>query len=172
VIRRLRDFYSGAAANVSRVDIKALVHGVLSAFADRAVRLGIEITHDIRVAEEVCTDGIQLQMVLHNLIANSIDAIADGPPGTGRVHIAMTASQGMMRIVVEDTGTGVPEEIRSQLFEPFVTSKVDGMGLGLAISRSLLRSQGGELSLDSSLSTGSRFVVELPLAASTTRVVA
>ena len=172
VIRRLRDFYSGAAANVSRVDIQALAHGVLSAFADRAARLNIDVTHDIRVAEEVCTDGIQLQMVLHNLIANSIDAIADGPSGTRRVHIGITASQGMMRIVVEDSGTGVPEEIRSQLFEPFVTSKVDGMGLGLAISRSLLRSQGGELSLDSSLSTGSRFVVELPLAASITKVVA
>jgi signal transduction histidine kinase len=172
VIRRLRDFYSGAAANVSRVDIRVLVHGVLSAFTDRAARLDIEVTHDIRLAEEVCTDGIQLQMVLHNLIGNSIDALADGPSATRRVHITIAALQDTMRIVVEDTGPGVPEEIRSQLFEPFVTSKVDGMGLGLAISRSLLRSQGGELSLDSSLSTGCRFVVELPLAANITKVVA
>ncbi len=171
VIRRLRDFYGAGAVNVSHIDVKALLAGVLSAFADRAGRLNIDITHDIRIATQVSTDGIQLQMVLHNLIGNSIDAIADASPGTGRVHIAMTALQGVMRIVVEDSGGGVPEEIRSRLFEPFVTSKVDGMGLGLAISRSLLRSQGGELSLDTSLPTGTRFVVELPLATGVSGVV-
>jgi C4-dicarboxylate-specific signal transduction histidine kinase len=70
---------------------------------------------------------------------------------------------------VEDTGCGVPPEIRGDLFKPFVTNKFDGMGLGLAISRSLLRSQGGELRLDSSDgaasgAAGARFLVELPLA--------
>jgi C4-dicarboxylate-specific signal transduction histidine kinase len=129
----------------------------------------VEFTRDIRVAREVSVDRIQLQMVLHNLLANALDALSNTQAGRRRVHITVSMEGERLKLTVEDTGCGVPPEIRSQLFEPFVTNKFDGMGLGLAISRSLLRSQGGELRLDSSRvegsgTCGSRFVVELPLA--------
>jgi C4-dicarboxylate-specific signal transduction histidine kinase len=151
------------------IEIRPLIADVVSAFSDRAARLGVELSQDILVAHEVCVDRIQLQMVLHNLLANALDALADTAPGTRRVHITVSVEGERLRLMVEDTGYGVPPEIRSQLFEPFVTNKFDGMGLGLAISRSLLRSQGGELRLDAAGSEapgayGARFVVELPVA--------
>jgi two-component system, LuxR family, sensor kinase FixL len=167
ILKRLRDFYRGGVVNVTVVNVEALVAEVFSAFADRAVRLGVEITQDIRVTREVPTDRIQLQMVLHNLLANALDALGDVAPTNRRLHLTLTTDDELLRVMVEDSGCGVPPEIRSQLFEPFVTSKFDGMGLGLAISRSLLRSQGGELRLDAPGAGGTRFLVELPLKART-----
>lgn len=167
ILKRLRDFYRGGVANVSVVDVEVLVAEVLSAFADRATRLGVEFSQDIRVTREVSADRIQLQMVLHNLLANALDALAGVAPGSRRVHLTVTTDDEQLRVMVADSGCGVQPEIRNQLFEPFVTSKFDGMGLGLAISRSLLRSQSGELRLDASGVDGARFLVELPLTART-----
>ena len=108
-------------------------------------------------------DRIQLQMVLHNLLANALDALADVAAGKRRVHITVAMEGARLRAIVEDSGCGVLPEIRAQLFEPFVTNKSDGMGLGLAISRSLLRSQGGELRLDPSGAGGARFLIDIPI---------
>jgi two-component system, LuxR family, sensor kinase FixL len=167
ILKRLRDFYRGGAINVSVVDVEALAEEVLSAFADRAIRLGVEFTQDIRGTHEVCTDRTQLQMVLHNLLANALDALTEVAPGSRRVHLTVTTDDKQLRVMVADSGCGVDPEIRDRLFEPFVTNKFDGMGLGLAISRSLLRNQSGELRLDASDADGSRFLVELPLTART-----
>ncbi len=169
ILKRLRDFYRGGALNRVMIEIRPLIADVVSAFSDRAARLGVEFAQNIQVAHEVCVDRIQLQMVLHNLLANALDALANTAPGGRRVCITVSMEGERLRLTVEDTGCGVPPDIRSQLFEPFVTNKFDGMGLGLAISRSLLRSQGGELRLDASASGdlgagGARFVVELPVA--------
>jgi len=163
VLKRLRDFYRGSVVEVAVVDIPALILEVLSSFADRAERLGVEITREIQVTRDVCTDRTQLQMVLHNLIGNALDAVADTVPGNRRVHVTVSTDGERLQVSVDDSGRGVLLDVRKQLFEPFVTSKVDGMGLGLAISRSLLRNQGGDLSLDESGVTGARFLVELPL---------
>jgi two-component system sensor kinase FixL len=163
ILKRLRDFYRGGAVNVAEIDVEDVVAEVLSAFTDRAVRLGVEFTKDIRVRGHVHTDRIQLLMVLHNLIANALDALADVAPGNRRVRVTVTTNGERLRLMVDDTGHGVLPEIRGKLFEPFVTSKLDGMGLGLAISRSLLRSQGGELRLDASDIGGARFLIDLPI---------
>jgi C4-dicarboxylate-specific signal transduction histidine kinase len=168
ILKRLRDFYRGGTMNVSMIDMRILIADVVSAFSDRAARLGVEITQDVRVTFEVSSDRIQLQMVLHNLLANALDALSDSAPERRQVHISVSTKGERLTLTVEDTGCGVPSEIRNDLFKPFVTNKYDGMGLGLAISRSLLRSQGGELRLDASGgppsdTAGARFVVELPL---------
>jgi two-component system, LuxR family, sensor kinase FixL len=168
ILKRLRDFYRGGAANVTLIDVPALVGEVISSFTDYAARLGADITRDIRLTREVSTDGIQLQMVLHNLLANALDALSDVAPGHRRVHIVAATEGTRLKLMVEDSGCGVSAEIRDQLFEPFVTHKRDGMGLGLAISRSLLRSQGGELRLDATGAGGARFLIDLPLGPSET----
>ena len=165
ILKRLRDFYRGAAVNATVIDVEALIVELLGVFADRAARLGVELTRDIRVAGEVHADKGQLQIVLHNLLTNAFDAVADVGPGARRVHIIVTTEGDRLRITVEDSGRGVPAGVLSQLFEPFVTSKPDGMGLGLAISRSLVKSQGGELCLDTSGASGTCFRVELPFTA-------
>jgi len=165
VLKRLRDFYRSGEVNTTLIDVEALTAEVLSAFADRAARLGAEVTREIRVTREISADRIHLQMVLHNLVANALDAVADVESGRRRVHVAVATQHEQLQVLVSDTGRGVLPEIESRLFEPFVTSKLDGMGLGLAISRTLLQSQGGELRLDESGAGGTRFSVELPLTA-------
>ena len=165
VLKRLRDFYRAGTAHVTTIDVETLIAEVMSTFADRAGRLGVDLTQEIRIAHEISTDRIQLQMVLHNLLANALDAVADVAPDKRRVRVMATADddRDRFRLTVEDSGCGVPADIADQLFDPFVTSKTEGMGLGLAISRSLLRSQGGELRLDASSASGTRFVLELPI---------
>jgi two-component system, LuxR family, sensor kinase FixL len=163
ILKRLRDFYRSGAVNVAEFDVEELLADILSAFADRAVRLGVEFSKDIRVTRSVLTDRIHLQMVLHNLIANALDALIDVAPGNRRIHVTVTTDGEQLRVMVDDSGHGILPEIRGKLFEPFVTSKFDGMGLGLTISRSLLRSQGGELRLDASDAGGARFLIELPM---------
>jgi len=163
VIKRLRDFYRSGAIHLTVIDVESLVAEVLSPFADRAHRLGVNLTREIRITRQISADRVQLQMVLHNLLANALDAVADVPPDGRRVHMTVTTDDDRLRVTVEDSGRGVPTDILDQLFEPFVTSKANGMGLGLAISRSLLRSQGGELRLGASGATGTRFLLELPI---------
>jgi two-component system sensor kinase FixL len=167
IIKRLRDFYRGGTAHMTWIDIKALVGEVISSFADRAARLGVEITRDLSLPGQVFADRIQLQMVLHNLIANALDALQD-VAGKRMVHVTVSVEGGRLRAIIEDSGHGVLPEIRGQLFEPFVTHKSDGMGLGLAIARSLLRSQGGELRLDASGADGARFSIDIPVGAAET----
>ena len=163
IIKRLRDFYRSGTVQVTPIDVAALIAEVITSFADRVARLGVEITRDIRLTGTVSTDRIQLQMVLHNLLANALDALEDVAPGERRVHITATLENSRLRAIVEDSGRGVLPEIRGQLFEPFVTHKSDGMGLGLTIARSLLRSQGGELRLDTSGTGGARFLIDIPI---------
>jgi len=165
IIKRLRDFYRSGTFHITLIDLEALVAEMITSFADRAVRLGVEITRDIRLTGPVPTDRIQLQMVLHNLLANALDALEDVAPGKRNVHIIVATLGGRLQVIVEDSGRGVLPEIRSRLFEPFVTHKNDGMGLGLAIARSLLRSQGGDLQLDTSGTAGARFLIDIPIGA-------
>ena len=165
IIKRLRDFYRSGTFHITPIDLEALVAEMITSFADRAIRLGVEITRDIRLTGQVPTDRIQLQMVLHNLLANALDALEDVAPGKRKVHIIVATIGGKLQVIVEDSGRGVLPEIRSRLFEPFVTHKNDGMGLGLAIARSLLRSQGGDLRLDTSGIAGARFLIDIPIGA-------
>ena len=98
--------------------------------------------------------------VLLNLLLNACEAGGDGP-----VVVRHRLADSHVEIVVSDAGPGLPEEIRRQLFEPFVTTKPGGTGLGLPIARRLARLQGGELTLQSNDRGGTDAVVRLPTTA-------
>jgi len=101
-----------------------------------------------------------VQLVL-NLLLNAADACGAG----GRIVLTASVMGRWLTLAVEDNGPGVPEQIRGQLFEPFVTTKEvgKGTGLGLAVCRGLVESVGGTIELDEAFSGGARFVVELPV---------
>jgi two-component system, LuxR family, sensor kinase FixL len=161
VLKRLRDFYVTGAIRESTVDLPALVDEVFASFAERAAKQGVELQSDTRDVRIVTTDRIQLQMALHNLIGNALDAMGDVQrPRWVRVSAERTDDR--LRIAVEDSGRGIAEDVAANLFEPFVTDKADGMGLGLTISRSLMKSQGGDLRLEHSGRTGTKFLIDLP----------
>jgi signal transduction histidine kinase len=165
VLRQLRDFYRGGAIKYEDVQIAALCQAVSQAFQDRLRRAGASL--DLQVDPSLPmlrADATQLEIVLHNLISNAIDAVAQVEPAQRRIELHVRHIDDRLVFRVEDAGPGLAEEVAQKLFEPFVTSKPDGMGLGLAISRSLVRARGGELSFEpSERLRGACFIVRLPI---------
>ena len=91
-------------------------------------------------------DRLQLEVVLRNLLANAFDAVADQQEGQRLIKVSLERESGnRVSIMVEDSGPGPKPDISSQIFEPFVTNKSSGLGLGLAISRAITEAHGGQL---------------------------
>jgi C4-dicarboxylate-specific signal transduction histidine kinase len=103
-----------------------------------------------------------LQIVVGNLVSNALDAVASSNPP--RLVVALGESRGHAQLRVEDNGAGVNEALRERLFEPFVTGKPSGVGMGLSISRRIARAHGGDLSLEAK-DSGAAFLLTLPLGA-------
>jgi two-component system sensor kinase FixL len=116
-------------------------------------------------------DPIQLQQVLLNLIINAFDAMADTPASRRKVEI-VTERNGSdaIRMSVRDYGVGVPEEARERVFEQFFTTKAKGLGLGLAIVRSIIESHGGTIAAENADGGGARFQFTLPASAAPSAV--
>jgi PAS domain S-box-containing protein len=165
VMRRLRDFYQSGSLKRETVHVPSLCKAVASAFQDRLQRM--DTTLVVRLDPSVTTiesDSTQLEIVLHNLLANALDSVAQLPAPQRRVQLRGSCAAGMVTLCVEDSGPGIAQDVADKLFEPLVTSKPDGMGLGLAISRSLVRARGGDLSLAPSTELGgASFAVRLPV---------
>ena len=110
----------------------------------------------------VFADRVQIQQVLINLIRNAMEAMRDSPVRDLVVRTRHVAPERLV-VEVEDTGPGIAEEIEAQLFQPFVTTKANGMGVGLSISRRIIESHGGELTVSRNAAGGATFAIVLPL---------
>jgi C4-dicarboxylate-specific signal transduction histidine kinase len=117
---------------------------------------------------EVQADRVQLQQVLLNLIVNACDAMADKSPASRALVITTLARGGAVRISISDSGTGISMEPIDAVFQPFVTSKRHGLGLGLAICRSIVDAHGGRMWAVNNSGGGATFHVLLPGAAMAT----
>jgi two-component system sensor kinase FixL len=120
---------------------------------------GIKVHFDLdRRADLVYADKVQVQQVLLNLLRNAIDAMAASDSQRRELSISARAIGGnMVETSVADTGPGIAPEIEAQLFQPFVTTKKDGMGVGLSISRSIIEAHGGSLWVEPNQGGGSVF---------------
>jgi two-component system, NtrC family, sensor kinase len=153
----------GADAPMAPGDVEGAIHDtaalVMHQDSLRDLELGIDVHPGL---PRVALGTQQLIQVVLNLILNAADAL-QGQAG-GRVSVVARSSDGGVRILVEDNGQGVPSSIADQIFEPFFTTKEvgKGTGLGLSVCQSLLAAVGGSLSLDTSYTSGARFVVHLP----------
>ena len=106
---------------------------------------------------------VEMQQVLINLLLNAFDAAAHGvDPGSRRIHITTRAEDRRVMVCVRDHGPGVSDDIRAHLFEPFNSTKPDGLGLGLAISRSIARRFGGDLTVENHTEGGAIFCLSMP----------
>ena len=111
----------------------------------------------------VMVDRVQVQQILVNLLRNAMDAMQ----GSSRRELTLTTrsnSEGMVEIVVSDTGPGIAEEVADKLFQPFVTTKPSGMGVGLSISRTIAEAHGGNLWAERNPAGGASFHLTLPAA--------
>jgi len=145
VLTRLRDFFRTGSTRLQALELAEVVSAACARFADPARAAGI----DFQVADvppaRLLADRVQLEVVLRNLLANAFDAVA-GAPAPRRVSVRCEVGADTVRIRVEDNGPGIDSRIRPRVFEPFVSQKSSGMGLGLAISRSIVDAHGGRLS--------------------------
>jgi two-component system, LuxR family, sensor kinase FixL len=161
IIRRLRDFVARGESERRVEDVRKLVEEA-SALAlvgakDRGVR--VRFAFDPK-SEFVLADKVQIQQVLLNLIRNAIESMEETE--RRELVISTAASGGMVEIGVADTGAGIAAEIREQLFQPFVTTKRQGMGVGLSISRTIAEAHGGSIAPRPNPGGGTIFSFTLP----------
>ena len=111
----------------------------------------------------VLGDRIQLQQVILNLIMNGIDAMKDTPSEYRIISIRTSRVENFAELSVSDRGPGIPEDKPKEVFEPFYTSKPEGMGMGLSIARTIIEAHHGQISAKNRDHGGASFRVRLPL---------
>lgn len=165
IIRKMRRFGQREQAEMSSIDMACLVREVIQHLHRRGqecdVLLGSHIDNGLPL---LYGDAVQLQQVLVNLIINAFDAVLECGPGDRAVFVEVGAMPGgnAVRIAVRDRGRGMSDEQLAVLFKPFSTSKPDGMGLGLSISRIIVVGHGGRLWAERNRDRGMTFHIELP----------
>lgn len=166
VMRSLRDFVRKGESRVQAVEIAGAVAESLVLAGPEMRRRGVEVTTEIAPGlPPVSADPIQVQQVLLNLVRNAAEALVDTADGRRRVTLsAGPGGPGFVEIAVRDTGPGFSELVERNLFAPFVTTKADGMGLGLSIARSIVESHGGTLNGYRPPEGGAIFRFTLPIA--------
>ncbi|HEV2424052.1 MAG TPA: ATP-binding protein [Terriglobia bacterium] len=148
VIARIRAFLRKTPVPVRcRLDLNGVIQEVLDLTRSELDRHGVALRCDLESGlPEVQGDRVELQQVILNLVMNSIEAMA---PETGRPRVlaigSKTASDGAVQVTVSDSGIGLPAETPGRIFDAFFTTKPEGLGLGLPISRSIIESHGGRL---------------------------
>jgi two-component system, LuxR family, sensor kinase FixL len=163
VLERIRDFVSNGALNLKVLDVSALAERIGELCREEAAARGVEVeVEGIGGVPAVKADGVQIEQVLINLVANAIDAASERPDARGRVIIRVTAKAGAIMIRVEDNGGGVAPELADNIFDAYQTTKPRGMGLGLHLSRRIVQGHAGRLWWEPIPTGGARFVVELP----------
>jgi two-component system sensor kinase FixL len=162
IVQRLRDFVRKGETEKRAEDLRQTIEE-----AGALAMLGVahKLALELRVspdATRAVIDKVQIQQVLFNLIRNAAEAMADDPRGA--VSIAVTRDGEMAEIGVADTGPGLSEEVRARLFQPFVTSKPNGMGVGLSVCRTIVEAHGGRIWASVAPSGGAsfKFTVSLP----------
>lgn len=149
IMRRLRDFFRTGATVLERFPLADLLHSALQPFRDKATAAGVDLTLGPVPTVVLHADRLQLEVVLRNLLANAFEAVADQPQERRRVRLmAEMIAADQLGIRVEDSGAGLAAAISGHAFEPFVSTKSSGLGLGLAISRAIAEAHGGSLSAD------------------------
>jgi two-component system sensor kinase FixL len=164
VLGRLREFVRGGAWRPAFVEVGPLIDAALGLARIEAVQNEVEIVARIDPGlPPVLADHIQIEQVVLNLLRNAIDAIAIADSQKRLIVVEARCKSGhTVQISVADSGPGVIAEVANRLFEPFMTTKPEGMGMGLSISRSIVESHGGRLRMFQSVDSGATFVFDLP----------
>lgn len=157
VIKRLREFVSRGETEKKIESLKKMIEDAnalaLVAAGDRSVQVSIQLDPAI---DTVLVDRVQIQQVLLNLLRNAIEAMRQAPRRELLVSTRLTA-EGMVTVSVADSGPGISPEIASKLFQPFVTTKTQGMGIGLSLCRTIVESHGGQINAEENPAGGTVF---------------
>jgi C4-dicarboxylate-specific signal transduction histidine kinase len=164
VIRRMRSLLTKAPFELKRLDLNEVARESIEFLSTLAIGRKVELVNVITPKElPILGDRIQLQQVILNLVVNGIDAMK-GTPGENRViNIRTSRHETFAELSVSDRGSGIPEGNLKEVFDPFFTSKAEGMGMGLSISRTIIEAHHGLISAKNRDHGGASFRVKLPL---------
>lgn len=162
IIRGLQRFTEKRGPRCDKCSISTLLQGLVDLVAfdlrERSVRLDLDVA---QIAATVDADRVQIQQVLVNLVRNACEAMASVERDTRVVTLTVREREGWVEFAVSDTGPGIDAEGEHTIFQPFVTSKPDGMGMGLAICSTIIKAHGGRIIARNS-EQGAVFSFELP----------
>ena len=165
IVRRLRAFISQGSGGRTVESVEQLIDAAMALALIDARYAGITVEKEIATSGALVeVDRIQIHQVIVNLLRNAVDAMTLSPPGKAR-HLKVSAQptdEDMISVTVADTGPGISADIYDHLFEPFVTSKMNGMGMGLSLCQRLIESHGGTISVDNRPGSGASFTFRLP----------
>jgi PAS domain S-box-containing protein len=163
VINRLRSFYKkGSAPKREIVDIRAIILEMAALLKTEAIRHSVTIHSAVDAdTPKILVDRVQLQQVFLNLMLNAIEAMKD--TGGALTITARPNSQVQIIVSISDTGVGLPQERTEQIFDAFHTTKPEGTGMGLAITRSIVESHGGRVWATANQGAGATFHFTLPI---------
>jgi len=166
IIQEMRSMLKKESLTRQAVDLNAIVRSLSQILKNEALQTGVRVQLELVPGELlVLGDWGPLQQVLLNLMKNGMDAMREIPAEQRflTVKTELNSRKKTAGFSVEDNGPGVAQEIKARLFEPFITTKKEGLGMGLSISHSIIKSLGGQISLRNSSVPGATFRVELPL---------
>lgn len=159
-VQRMLDYYRPAALDRQCIDLNDLIKHVLALLERQLAEANVSIQVKLSPRlKPVFAVGDQIQQVLLNLLLNGIQAMPEG----GKLIIETVQRKTSAEVTIEDTGPGVPEGERERIFEPFVSTKEDGTGLGLAVSYGIISAHGGSLELVPVRGRGAIFRITLPV---------
>jgi two-component system sensor kinase FixL len=162
IVKRLRDFFSRGSSDLQIEDLPRLVTEANALALVGSRELGVEVQVGFGAdANRVLADRIQVQQVLINLIRNAMDSMADAEERLLSISTCALENE-LAQITVQDTGSGISQPIAEKLFQPFVTSKSNGMGVGLSICRTIVEAHGGQIWFEAAPEGGTIFRFTLP----------
>jgi PAS domain S-box-containing protein len=160
IIDRIRSFYKKSQSERELVDVNGIINEMLALLQGEATRFSVEMHTELATElPEIVADRIQLQQVFMNLMLNAIEAMSDSG---GEVTVRSQLRDGQLFFSVSDTGPGLPAGSADQIFSAFFTTKPQGSGMGLAISRTIVESHGGRLWATANDGRGTTFHFTLP----------
>jgi PAS domain S-box-containing protein len=156
IVADLQDFARPLVPSLSQVDIEPLIK---AAIESKVLPTNIQASYHIdNCVRTICTDVDMLKRILNNLGLNAIQAMPNG----GKVTVTATKNRDNIVISIQDTGEGIPEDVKLKLFKPMMTTKSKGQGFGLAVVKRLTEVLGGTVSFESEVGKGTKFTIELP----------
>jgi C4-dicarboxylate-specific signal transduction histidine kinase len=163
IIGRIRQIFTKASPERRPVNLSLLAQETIGLLTNEASRYGVTMrTELVADVQPVSADRVQLQQVMVNLIVNAIEAMKDAPGRRELVVASERRRDGQMGFSVRDTGVGLSPEQADKMFDAFFTTKPQGTGMGLSISRSIIEAHGGRLSAEPNKGGGAVFTFSLP----------
>ncbi|MBF0505172.1 MAG: GHKL domain-containing protein, partial [Candidatus Omnitrophica bacterium] len=164
VIRRLRELLKKNKPTFETIDINTLIKDtgnlLITHITSKKKVIHFELDSNLPM---ILGDRVQLQQVLLNLISNSLEAMEDRPESRDLLIKSFLKDTKTIMVQVKDSGCGIPAENMKKLFSHFFTSKPDGLGMGLSISRSIVEAHGGHLEAENNIDCGATFNFSLPI---------